>query len=300
VAGGDPGEAGACGVVPAALSIPANTHSTDLEPPVPADLSKVAVMTTAWRRAYYLEPVLKAWAAAEGSSELARFVISLGRTDRYQRQATLIDRLRPRFGVPLEILNQSDAAMAVNGPHTAIAEAANHVFADPAVDFLVFGEEDVLVSADVLHYMAQAAGMFSGDEKVLAVLAHSRCGQGWDGPEVTDDPGADPSVVRLAPYFNPWCFGTWRDRWEKVLEPMWDWKCDSGGAMTSGYDWCIQTKIIPKGDYVCVVPAASRSQNIGKLEGWATTPQSWAFSQARSFCQKRETGYTLEVAPCLS
>ena len=256
---------------------------------MPADLSRMAVMTTAWRRPYYFERVLNSWSRAEGQDQLARFVISLGRTDRYQRQVKLIDRMRPRFGVPLEILEQSDRAMSVNGPHTAIAEAANHVFASDQVDFLVFGEEDVMVSADTLAYMAWAAERFAEDEQVLAVLAHSRCGQGWDGPDVTDDPDADPAVVRLLRYFNPWCFGTWRDRWECVLEPEWDWDCTSGdNPMQHGYDHNIQRRILPRHSMACVVPDASRSQNIGQHEGWATNPQSWAYSQARSFTEKRE------------
>jgi hypothetical protein len=250
---------------------------------VPFDLSRMAVMCTSWRRPYYFERVLASWSRAEGQEQLARFVISLGRTDRYDRQVRLIDRMRPRFGVPLEILDQSDRAMSVNGPHTAIAEAASHVFASDDADFLVLGEEDVMVSSDVLHYMAWAAERFAEDQQVLAVLAHSRCGQGWDGPGVTDDPDADPAAARLLPYFNPWCFGTWRDRWEKILEPEWDYECNLGGPTTSGYDWTIQTQVIPRHDLLCVVPDASRSQNIGQHEGWATSPYSWAYSQARSF-----------------
>jgi hypothetical protein len=266
---------------------------------VPLDLSRMAVMTTAWRRPYYFERILGSWSRAEGQDQLARFVISLGRTDRYQRQVKLIDRMRPRFGVPLEILDQSDRAMSVNGPHTAIAEAASHVFASDQVDFLVFGEEDVMVSGDVLAYMAWAAERFAEDGDVLAVLAHSRCGQGWDGPGVTDDAEADGAVSRLLPYFNPWCWGTWRDRWEKVLEPQWDWQCNLGGPMDSGYDWQIQARILPRLNMVCVVPDASRSQNIGQHEGWATNPQSWAYSQARSFREfaVAPIEYRLEV-PC--
>ena len=265
------------------------------------DLSRVGLMCTAWRRPYYFERILGSWSRAEGQDQLARFVISLGRTDRYARQVKLIDRMRPKFGVPLEILDQSDAAMSVNGPHTAIAEAVNHVFADPDVQFCILGEEDVMVSADVLRYMAWAAERFAGDAEVLAVLAHSRCGQGWDGPEVTDDPDADPAVARLAPYFNPWCWGVWRDRWEKILEPEWDWRCDLGGPATSGYDWTIQTQVIPRHGMVCVVPDASRSQNIGQFEGWATNPQSWAYSQAKSFREfaLAPIEYRLEV-PCLT
>ena len=254
---------------------------------MPADLSRMAVMTTAWRRPYYFERVLGSWARAEGSADLAHFVIALGRTDRYDRQVRLIDRMRPKFGVPLEVADQSDQAMASNGTHRAIAEAASHVFAYDDTDFLVFGEEDSMVSTDVLTYMAWAAERFAEDEQVLAVLGQSRCGQGWDGPDVKDDPDADQETARLAPYFNPWIWGTWRDRWEKVLEPTWDYECDSGDAMHSGYDWNLLLRVMPARGMVCVVPEASRSQNIGQYEAWATTPQTWAFSQAASFREQR-------------
>ena len=93
----------------------------------------------------------------------------------------------------------------------------------------------------------------------------------------------------------------WRDRWEKILEPEWDWRCDLGGPATSGYDWTIQTQVIPRHGMVCVVPDASRSQNIGQFEGWATNPQSWAYSQAKSFREfaLAPIEYRLEV-PCLT
>jgi hypothetical protein len=42
------------------------------------------------------------------------------------------------------------------------------------------------------------------------------------------------------------------------------------------------------------VPDASRSQNIGRLEGWASSDWSFSFSQAQSFRPHREPGkYTL-------
>jgi hypothetical protein len=256
---------------------------------VPADLSRMAVMTTAWRRPYYFERILNSWARAEGSGQLAHFVIALGRTDRYDRQVKLIDRMRPKFGVPLEIADQSQQALASRGTHRAIAEAANHVFAYDDVDFLIFGEEDTMVSSDVLTYMAWAAEAFAEDRGVLAVLAHSRGGQGWDEPVPAQDADADQQAARILPYFNPWGWGTWRDRWEQIMEPSWDWECTSGGnPMQHGYDWNLQLRVMPAHNMGCVVPDASRSQNIGQHEGWATNPQTWAYSQAQSFRERRE------------
>jgi hypothetical protein len=258
------------------------------------NFADMAVMTTAWRRPYYFEQVLNSWANTEGIDETRRFVISLGPTDRHDQQVTLIGRMRPRFGVDLEILPQSEAAVHGDGrrvpfgPHRAIAEAITHVFADPAVQFVVAGEEDVLVSSDTLTYMRWAAEKFEGDPQVLAVVAHNQHGQGWDDPGPAEDEDADQDAARLLPYFSPWCWGTWRDKWEKILEPEWDYNCDLGGPLTSGYDWVIQTQILPRHSMVCVVPDASRSQNIGSLEGWASTPQIVAGAQSHSFRRQRD------------
>lgn len=254
----------------------------------------MAVMTTAWRRPYYFEPVLNSWANADGIDGLRRFVISLGPTDRRAQQVTVIKRAAPRFGVGLEILPQSDAAVRGDGrrvpfgPHRAIAEAITHVFTDPAVEFVVAGEEDVQVSSDTLAYMRWAATEFQDSPDVLAVCAHNRHGQGWDDPGPAEDEDADQDAVRLLPYYNPWCWGTWRDRWEKILEPEWDYGCDSGGPLDSGYDWNVQSRILPRHNMVCVVPDASRSQNIGSLEGWASTPEIVAGAQSHSFRRQRD------------
>jgi hypothetical protein len=258
-------------------------------------LGQIAVMTTAWRRPYYFERVLESWAAADGIGEIRRFVIALGPTDRYDAQVELIEKMWPRFGCPVDVVDQSPRALKVSGPHTAIAEAITGCFADPAVEFVVAGEEDVQVSSDILTYMQWAATALKGDRSVLIACAHSRNGQGWDLPLLARDAGADQEAVRLRRYFNPWGWGTWRDRWETVLEPEWDYECNSGGAMTSGYDWNVQQRILPRHKMRCAVPDASRSQNIGKEEGWASRPETFALAEAFSFRERRDSpAYRLE------
>jgi hypothetical protein len=264
---------------------------------VPAEPS-MAVMITAWRRPYYLEPVLMSWSRATGIGNLTRFIVALGNTDRVGAQAALIERMRPQFPCPVEVRMQSPRAVASNGPHRAIAEAASAAFADGDTDFLVFGEEDVAVSSDVLSYMGWAAERFADDQEVLTVVAHNVGGQGWDKPGPQEDADADQEQVRLLPYFNPWAWGTWRGRWEKILEPEWDYECDSGGVMDSGYDWNIQSRILPRHGMVSVVPDASRSQNIGALEGWASSPGGIADAQSHSFRPGREAvDYRLVTGP---
>ncbi len=254
----------------------------------------MAVMCTAWRRPYYFRRVLESWAAADGIDQIRRFVITLGPTDRYAEQMDLIAEMSPRFPCGLEILPQSEHAIRGDGirkpfgPHRAIAEAITYCFTYPGVGFVVAGEEDVAVSSDVLSYMRWAATEFQHDPRVLIACAHSKGGQGWDLQTPARDGAADQEAVRLIRYFNAWGWGTWRDRWETVLEPEWDWDCNLGGPVRSGYDWTIQTRILPKHKMRCVVPDASRSQNIGEREGWSSSPDRFALLQAQSFRQRRD------------
>jgi hypothetical protein len=262
------------------------------------NLDSAAVIVTACRRPDYLRRTLASWHATRGLDRIRSFTIALGvHPDAWHAQIQVIDAFRQASGLGsrLRVKVDSDAARRSNGMHRAIGEAANHVLADPAVQFLVFGEEDIVVSDDTLEYMTWAGRQFAADRSVLTACAHNVGGQGWDRREPADDAGADQESVRLLPYFNAWCWGTWRDRWEQVLESRWDWDCNSGGAMDSGYDWNVATRIIPQGGYVCAVPDASRSQNIGQHGGWASNAETWAFSQAQSFRPHRDpVTYRLE------
>lgn len=256
----------------------------------------MAVAITAWRRPYYLEPVLMAWSRATGIERVSRFIIALGPTDRFTAQAALIERMRPRFRCPLEVRMQSYQAATGPSAHRAIGEMITGAFADEGTGFVVAGEEDVLPSSDVLEYMTWAAERFRGDPGVLCVLAHNQGGQGWDDDErpwpqrqPLQDADADQGAVRLLPYFNPWIWGIWRDRWEQAAEPAWDWDATLGDAPhRHGYDWRLQRHTVPAGGYVCVVPDASRSQNIGEHEGGYSHAEFFHLTQSSSFRAVRD------------
>jgi len=57
--------------------------------------------------------------------------------------------------------------------------------------------------------------------------------------------------------------------------------------MDSGYDWNIHSRVLPRHKMTCVVPDASRSQNIGQFEGWASRPEHFPVMQAASFRSER-------------
>jgi hypothetical protein len=244
-------------------------------------LSDVAIMTTACLRPYYLERTLNAWSRARGFSEIRKLCIALGHSDRIQGQREVIARFRDRVTVPVEV-HEDDGKI---GPWRAIAEEGNRAFSDPAVNFLIVCDEDTYVADDVLDLLMWERRATENDPRVLLVNAHSRCGQGWDGPDVKDNPDADPAVIRLLPYFNQWGWGTWRDCWEQVLIPGWDYDGTSGHPMQSGHDWNIALRTMQ--GYLAAVPDASRTQHIGEREGMFSTARTLAWSQAASFREFR-------------
>lgn len=258
----------------------------------------MSVIVTAWRRPNYLQETLASWSRVRGIGEVRRFTIALGWSDQatLEKQTEVIDAAkRPPDPLPmLRVKPDSSAARAARGMGRAIGEAVSAAFADPGCQFVIAGEEDVVVSDDVLEYMSWAASEFRGDPRVLIVCAHTPAGQAWDnewdgpGGGLREDPDADPEVVRLIPRFSPWVWGVWRDRWERVLKPSWDWDVTSGGPLDSGYDHQIARRVIPGGGYSCAVPAASRSQNIGRDGGWAADPAQFDATQSASFRAQRE------------
>lgn len=257
------------------------------------DHNDTAIIVTAYRRPYYLRQTLESWRAARGVDTVRSFTVALGYDrERHAELVQVIDEARAN-GLPVRVKPDSTAAARARGMGRAIGEAADFALADPGVRFVIFGEEDIVVSDDVLEYLAWARANATAD--VLAVCAHSTGGQGWDEGRPAAD--ADQAAVRLLPYFNPWVWAITDRTWRETLRPAWDWECDSGGAMDSGYDWHIATRIVPggrpggrPGGWYCAVPDASRSQNIGRDEGWAADPADFAATQAPSFRAHRDPG----------
>jgi hypothetical protein len=257
------------------------------------NLSDIAVMTTACKRPYYFRETIGHWERARGISEIQGFYVALGQSDRHQEMTGVLQSSKMMHKPGITVRPDPLPGM---GMHRAIGDMGEALFNPdfswlPEPKFVIFGEEDVLVSDDVLEYFLWAANEFEHDRTAGAVCAHNRGGQYWDAHEPARDEDADQWQARVAEYFNAWCWGTWVDRWA-MFHDNWDWDCTSGNATGehSGWDWNIATRILPRNYKVCIVPDASRSQNIGRLEGWASSDWSFSFSQAQSFRPHREPG----------
>jgi hypothetical protein len=268
-----------------------------------SDFSDMAIIVMAWRRPYYLRETLASWAAVPEIRQVRRFIIGLGPHPREGENRQVIAEAQEAMGRHIEILADSPQAQRSPAMHRPMGEASSHAWSDPEVGWVILCEEDGPVSDDILRYQLWARDRFADDKQVLLVCSHNlpwiESGAVVDGytlapsdkvPHPPDEADEDQSAVRLKQGFDSRSWGTWRDRWEQVLEPTWDWECNSGGANDSGIDWNIATRVMPRGGYLAVVPDACRSVNIGRDEGVymiaADKPEGWRSS--RSFRQHRE------------
>lgn len=260
----------------------------------PASLDDTTLIITAWKRPGYLRRILASWVRAEGTKDLRRIVIALAPSPAEPGMRRLIAHAADQMGRAIEIRPDSPECARVPGPHRAIAEAANAVLADdPGCGFLVFSEEDTLVSDDVLSFITWGRGQAEG--RALAVCAHNPLGNGWqrDAPDDTD---ADQAAARFGRSFSPWCWATWPDIWVRTLEPDWDYELNRGPRPDQhGYDWQLQRIVEREGDVLC--PDAARSQNIGQHGGVFANPAEFGWTQAKSFRETRgKVTYRLEGA----
>jgi hypothetical protein len=226
----------------------------------------MAVVMTAHRRPYYLRRALDSWAWARGVDDLAVFRVSLDASDKAAEMTQVVGDVPFRADM---VLNDPPYGVSVNP-----VEAGSAVLRDfPDADFLVVAEEDLIVADDVLEYMAWARREFRDAKQVLLACAHPGT-EGWD-----------VSACRLSAGFNPWVWGTWRDRWDAVLVPTWDRDYSTGDAECpySGFDWNINRRVMPRRGLQSVVPEVSRSQNIGEHEGTHAVPAQFPGTVLKSF-----------------
>jgi len=189
-------------------------------------------------------------------------------------------------GRDIEVWMDSPEASAEPAAHKGIGEAFQRAFSDD-VEFVVYGEDDILPSVDVIELMCYGR-KFEIAPQVLCVCAHNHSDHDWFSLSGVAEAAADPSIVRFRRHFSGWIYGIWRDRFRDVLEPVWDWGGVSGGPHDpfgqgpAGQDWNIQ-RVMTYHGMVTLMPDASRSQNIGQYNGTYAIPEMFPETQSASF-----------------
>ena len=158
------------------------------------------------------------------------------------------------------------------------------LFVEENYDFVVRAEDDLIVSDDILEYFSWAADTYEKDENVLTVHGMSFA-----------EKESDPTKVEKLNGFNPWIWGTWKNRWEEYISPTWDHDYSTFNVFPgnqSGWDWNLNTRVFPALKFYGVYPVASRVDNIG-IHGTHGTSEN--FAPAPSFISSQKPTLYTEV-----
>ena len=204
------------------------------------------IVLTANNRPGYLRTVLESWAQVRGV-EGHRIVV--------QSEPPHDDTLRVcrDFDLDLEARRNREQLGVRDNPFRLLE------WAFEAEPFVVYSEEDIVVSDDCLEYAEWAREHLHDAVSVVGFK------QQW----LTPGPSEHPNSVRLVPHFSANGLGIWADAWEFMRSL---WYTDS-----RGWDWSI-TSAIGRGEWTTAVPSYSRSNHIGRI-GTYTTPEQFDAGQ---------------------
>jgi len=228
----------------------------------------VIVTFTVCQRPSYLRQVLECWAGARGA-EGVWWEFAVEPTSKLDEVLLVIES----FPHPHEVTVNDRKLGVLENPYQALKRA----FVKD--DQVVLAEEDLIVSDDVIEYFRWAFLEYADDPSVLTVNA-----RGGNGSE-------NPRHVELVSYFSPHVWGTWRDRWDRVIEPTWDHSYSTYTGRPgnhSGWDWNLNERIVQAEEYWCVFPLASRSDNIGRDGGVHQVPSAFEATRAPGFRLHRD------------
>jgi len=118
-------------------------------------------------------------------------------------------------------------------------------------DFNIHVEDDICPGKDMLKYFEFCDYRYRYDHKILTICAYHRsnCEEHYY------------DKVFRNPWFTPWGWATWKDRWEEIKR---QWNFNNA--------WDIQINNVIRGDRFEIRPHLARSQNIGEMAGEHVTP----------------------------
>lgn len=197
---------------------------------------KITVAITVNDRPEYLAEVLESWHQVRGIEDtMVVFQVEPASDECYEMC------LKAGFPTQLVARNKEQRG-ALGNPYYAIETG----FSILGTDFVLLGEDDSTVTADVLEYVNYAAETYAST-RALAVCTFQYNSLLFS------------YFVHTRRYFASVVWGTWRDRWEQLRKT---WPFDYNPA----WDRMLLDMAVYDGRY-CVFPGFSRSQHIGKYGG---------------------------------
>lgn len=229
-------------------------------------LPSKAVAFTAYNRVGYLARVLNSWKTVRGLDDWF-FYFSVDPSPRSDAIVNLFTQFAHDMGLSKYQIVVNDRKKGVLHHPWVVFD---HLFSN-GFDFVVRVEDDLLVSDDFLEYMEWSRTEFRDEKDIAAVVGY-----------ISDVNGGTNEVI-IRPKFSPWNWGIWKDRWETYIRDTWDHDYSTFNGrpgLQSGWDWNLDTRVLPSLGKSCVYPAHSRVQNIGQM-GTHAIPQN--FPQSTSF-----------------
>lgn len=225
-------------------------------------------------RPQYLKPTLDSWLGTDLSLVSAvHFFIEP--TDKRDECVAVINELAAKSPVPIiKHFNREKLGVLRNPWHLF-----DHCFRIEGAKYVILGEDDFLVSPDVLNFFEA-----SKDEWIEDTMA--ACAK-WVGKNADNNPATWHRTTEFTG--NIWMVDN--GSWVEHLRDTWDFDYSSGAAdnSPSGWDWNIQLRVMPKNDLHCIVPTASRSKHIG-ISGVHCTEEVFKDTVAWNFVEKPYKG----------
>lgn len=136
--------------------------------------------------------------------------------------------------------------------------------------FVILAEEDLVVSPDVLEFFSWCQ-RYRDDPQVLGATSY----QHHEQPGGLA--GVGPADWSRDDQFHFWVWGTWQDRWERLIRNDWDftYRENGGGPGQRGWDWRLRNLLVVGLGMKMIAPSMARSQHIGKYGGVHCTPDQF-------------------------
>lgn len=226
-------------------------------------MNDMRVVFTCYHRPEYLTDSLISWQNARGYDEVEKdvFIEPSPKQD-------LMKSIVEQFGATPHI--NSERKGVLTNPWVAMDWA----FENTDADFVILGEEDLIVSADVLEYFDWARKNYSPEE-ALGVCCH------------TSGPGEDDGATFLNDFFEVWVWGTWRENWYNHLRDTWDHDYSTGlpDGSQAGWDWNLAR--LAKSVKPFVQVETTRAKHIGEHGGTHMTAAMFATIPCPTFVPNR-------------
>lgn len=219
-----------------------------------------ALFITAANRPEYFRETMNSWRKVRGFYDWHVFV-RLEPTDRVPEHNAIIEELEHE---KIHVQVNPQVYGVLHHPWVGFEELFR------LFEFVVRAEDDLLVSDDVLEFFEWASETYRDDQEIAAVVAHSK-----------EDTQYHIESIRRDDQFSPWVWGTWQDRWAEYISDTWDHDYSTYNGSPgnqAGWDWNLDTRVLPSLGKKVIHPVSSRVKNIG-VYGVHGTPDNFVTSE---------------------